>query len=375
MSKKLLIYGLVGIVFASLAEMGFGMRWGSSKAITLFMCGDVMLGRGIDQVLPHPGNPVIYEPYVKNAGRYVDIAEMANGPIPYPVDFDYIWGDALGELARISPDVRMINLETSITKHDDYWKNKGIHYRMNPENISCLKAAGIDYCSLANNHVLDWGYPGLLDTLDILKKVNIRSSGAGKTIQEAQAPAILEIKGKGRVVVFSYGMKSSGIPSVWTASEIKPGINLLKDLSDRTVDSVTQEVEKTKRQGDIVIASIHWGGNWGYEINPEQIRFAHKLIDQAGVDLICGHSSHHVKGIEVYNNKLIVYGSGDFLNDYEGIKGHEYFRGDLALMYFPCLDPSTGRLIRLQMIPTRTKRFQVTKASKTDAHWLKDGFF
>ena len=188
----------------------------AAHLITIFMCGDVMTGRGIDQVLPHPSAPVIYEPYLKSARGYVEIAEEANGPIPQPVNFSYIWGDAL------------------------------------------------------------------------------------------------------------------------------------------------------------VVASIHWGGNWGYEVPHDQTEFAHKLIDAAGVDVIHGHSSHHVKGMEVYKDKLILYGCGDFLNDYEGIRGYEVFRDDLGLMYFASVDPSSGKLIHLRMSPTQIKRFRVNRASRADALWLKD---
>ena len=148
------------------------------NAITIFLCGDVMTGRGIDQVLPHPSDPTIYESYMKNARGYVKIAEEVNGPIDYPVSFSYVWGDALKELDRVAPDVRIINLETSVTKSNDYWKGKGINYRMHPENISILTAAKIDVCSLANNHVLDWGYSGLLETLETLKRINSFSMAA-----------------------------------------------------------------------------------------------------------------------------------------------------------------------------------------------------
>src|SRR4030066_2555189 len=108
--------------------------------ITAFLCGDVMAGRGIDQVLPHPGDPILYEPFIKDARFYVEFAEKTNGRIEKPVTFDYIWRDALVELERVPPDVRIINLETSITSSDDYWKHKGINYRMSPQNISCLTA-------------------------------------------------------------------------------------------------------------------------------------------------------------------------------------------------------------------------------------------
>ncbi len=108
-----------------------------------------------------------------------------------------------------------------------------------------------------------------------------------------------------------------------------------------------------------MVLSIHWGGNWGYEIEPAFQTFARDVIDRAGVDLVFGHSSHHAMGIEVYRQKLIIYGAGDFLNDYEGITGHESYRGDLSLMYFPSVDPATGRLVELTMVPTRIRHMQV----------------
>ncbi len=121
-----------------------------------------------------------------------------------------------------------------------------------------------------------------------------------------------------------------------------------------------------------MVASIHWGGNWGYEIPPFQTELAHRLIDQADIDVIHGHSSHHVKGIEVYKEKLILYGCDDFLNDYEGIEGHERYRDDLGLMYFADIEPSTGHLVDLRMTPTHIKQFKINDASRTDVLWLHD---
>jgi poly-gamma-glutamate capsule biosynthesis protein CapA/YwtB (metallophosphatase superfamily) len=268
-------------------------------ALSVFMCGDVMTGRGIDQILPFPSDPLIHESYLKNAKGYVRLAEEKNGVIPKPVNFSYIWGDALFQLERMEPDVRLINLETSITTSDEYWRGKQIHYRMNPKNIPCIAAAKIDYCSLANNHVLDWGYAGLAETLETLAKANLKFSGAGKNRKEAESPAILEVAGKGRIVVFSFGLESSGILRGWAASENRSGVNLLEDFSERSVHHVKEQVEAVKGEDDVAVASIHWGANWGYNISSEQREFAHKLIDLASVDVIHGHSSHHPKGIEV----------------------------------------------------------------------------
>ncbi|MGH8579418.1 MAG: CapA family protein, partial [Gammaproteobacteria bacterium] len=108
------------------------------------------------------------------------------------------------------------------------------------------------------------------------------------------------------------------------------------------------------------------------DIPPEQRIFAHRLIEHAHVDVVHGHSSHHPKGIEVYRDRPIIYGCGDFLNDYEGIGGHEEYRADLTLMYFVCMDPSNGRLIRFDMTPMQIRRLRANRASEQDARWLRD---
>lgn len=339
------------------------------QPITLFLCGDVMTGRGIDQVLPNPAGPKIYERYMKSARGYVDLAEEANGPIEKPVSFSYIWGDALEVWEKESPAFKIINLETSITSHEEPWPEKGINYRMHPDNAGVLTAAGIDFCALANNHTLDWGQKGLQETLQTLDDAGISHAGGGEHIEEAQKPAILE-KQENRIIIFSYGMESSGIPASWAASTNAPGINLLPDVSTEMVDNISKQVEKVKQKGDVVIFSVHWGSNWGYSIPERQQNFARELIDKADVDLVHGHSSHHPKGIEVYKEKLIMYGSGDFINDYEGISGHEEYRDDLTLMYFPRIEPASGNLTGLKMVPMQIKNFQLQHASPSDAKWL-----
>lgn len=339
-------------------------------AVTIFLCGDVMTGRGIDQVLPHPSPPRIYEPYVTDARDYVHLAEMAFGPILKPMIFPAVWGDTLAELDRQAPDVRVINLETAVTKSEDYWRGKGINYRMNPANAPVLSAAGIDVAELANNHVLDWGYSGLAETIETLTNRGIKHPGAGKDRDEAEVPAIVDIKGKTRVLVFSFAAKNSGVPDTWAATDNRPGVNLLSGLSTDTIKRIKDQVLRVKKPGDVVIASIHWGGNWGYDISDDEKRFSHGLIDEAGVDVVHGHSSHHIKAIEVYRGKLILYGCGDFLNDYEGISGHEIYRGDLGLVYFARVDAVTGRLLSLDMTPTQVRHFRVNRAAPADAAWI-----
>jgi poly-gamma-glutamate synthesis protein (capsule biosynthesis protein) len=292
---------------------------GERESIDLFLCGDVMTGRGIDQLLAHPSDPRIHESYVKSALGYVQLAEKAVGPIQRPVESSYIWGDALDELERVAPDARIINLETRT-----------------------------------------------------LWDAELKTAGAGRNLEEAAEPAIIEVAGKGRVLVFAFGSVTSGIPRDWAAKRDGVGVNLLRELSDRTVRRIAESVRKAKKRRDLAVASIHWGGNWGYEIPSRQRVFARRLLDEAGIDVVHGHSSHHPKGIEIYKGKPILYGCGDFINDYEGIKGYEQFRADLTLMYFVQLDPATGRLVRLEMTPLGIRRFRLNRVSMDDARWICD---
>jgi poly-gamma-glutamate synthesis protein (capsule biosynthesis protein) len=336
---------------------------------TLFLGGDVMTGRGIDQVLRHPSDPVLYESYARDARVYVALAEEKNGPIPAPVDDSYIWGAALAELERITPDARIVNLETSVTRGDDAWPDKGIHYRMHPGNVGCLAAAGIDCCVLANNHVLDWGFAGLEETLATLQRAGLRTAGAGRHAEEAAAPAIIDRGEQGRVLVFAIGSESSGIPRRWRARDGQPGVNVVPVLDGNAARQLAAAIAAYRRPNDVVVVSAHWGGNFGYEVPRQQRDFARMLIDSALVDVVHGHSSHHPKGLELYRGRLILYGCGDLLNDYEGISGHASYRGDLALMYFPTLD--AGELVALRMVPLRIRKLRLERAAGADAAWLK----
>jgi len=342
----------------------------AQQTVRLFLCGDVMLGRGIDQVLPRPCSPILHESYVHAALDYVRLAEEANGAIPRPVTPSYVWGTALEELNRSQPDVRIINLETAITRSEDF-APKGINYRMSPENADCLTAAAIDCCMLANNHVLDWGRKGLFDTLTTLERLQIKSAGAGRNLDEASAPAILQIAGKGRVLVFSFAAVTSGTPRSWAATRDTPGVNLLTDLSKATVIRISDRIARHRRPHDVIVISIHWGPNWGYDIPEEQRQFAHALIERADISIIHGHSSHHAKGIEVYRNRLILYGCGDFLNDYEGIQGYEDYRGDLALMYFADIEPASRDLAAAEIVALQIHNFSLVRPSGPDIDWVQ----
>jgi poly-gamma-glutamate capsule biosynthesis protein CapA/YwtB (metallophosphatase superfamily) len=339
-----------------------------AQPVALCLCGDVMTGRGLDQILPHPCSPAIFETLVRDAREYVEMAVARNGPIPRPVDFAYPWGDCKHVLE--AADVRIVNLETAVTAGGVPWLDKEVHYRMHPDNVPCLTAAHLDVCTLANNHALDWGRGALLETLDALHRAGISTAGAGRTLVEARGMAYVPVR-SGRVGVLGLGASSSGIPRSWAAAPDRAGLWMLAHGSEREADAVGECLARTKRRGDVVVASLHWGSNWGYDVPEEHVTFARALIER-GVDVIHGHSSHHPRPIEVHRDRLVLYGCGDFLNDYEGITGYEALRPDLALAYLPKVDPNTGRLLELHMMPWHIRRMRLESATFEEAAWIAE---
>lgn len=342
----------------------------SESGLRLFLCGDVMLGRAVDQLFAHPSDPVLYEDYLTDARQYLKLVENQSGSIHRPVEVNYPWGASLRILGQFRPHVRIINLETAVTT-SRRWMPKGINYRMHPANVETLKTAGIDVCALANNHILDWKEQGLLETLSVVSAAGIQTVGAGHDLKQAEEPAVIEIGGK-RVLVFAFAMASSGVPSEWAATNGRAGVNWLPDLTSRSKKKVQASLNHWQRPGDIIIVSIHWGGNWGYAIPSEQTEFAHWLLQETNACVLYGHSSHHVKRIEVYQSKLILYGCGDFINDYEGIHGFEEYRGDLSVMFLPTIDSFTGSLQSLKLVVLQIKRMQLQLASRSDLQWMRD---
>ncbi|MER6061319.1 CapA family protein [Streptomyces sp. NPDC001792] len=342
----------------------------SGGVVTLFLCGDVMLGRGVDQILPHPGNPELREGYVTDARMYVELVEAASGPIPAPVEPAWPWGEALRLLEEVAPDARIVNLETSVTRSDAFAPGKAVHYRMHPANLPALTVARPDVCVLANNHVLDFGRPGLEETLDSLAGAGLRAVGAGRDADEACAPAAVPVGPGRRILVFALGTLSSGIPPDWAATTDRSGVAYAREPSAAVAEAAVHQVRRDKRPGDIVVVSVHWGSNWGYLVPREQTRFARALVD-GGVDIVHGHSSHHPRPVEVYRDRLILYGCGDFIDDYEGISGYEEYRDDLRLGYFVSVEADTGRPTGVQMVPWQARRMRLEPAEDRDRAWLR----
>jgi poly-gamma-glutamate capsule biosynthesis protein CapA/YwtB (metallophosphatase superfamily) len=341
----------------------------TAEDTTVLLCGDVMLGRGIDQILRHPGDPALIEPWVRDARAYVRLAEEVSEAVPIPVDDTWPWGAALSDIERSRPDAFVLNLETSITRADDFAPGKDIHYRMSPANLGCLVAARPDVCVLANNHVLDFGPRGLEDSLTALGAAGLTSVGAGRDHDSACAPAVVARGDPTPVAVLAYAHASSGVPGGWAATVDTPGVALLPNLSGQTAAAVGALVREEKSRGSVVVVSLHWGSNWGYQVPRDQVRFAHRMVE-AGADIVHGHSSHHPRPFEVYHDRLVVYGCGDFINDYEGIRGYEEYRDDLRLLYRVTLEPN-GTLVAAELLPFQSRRLRLERATASDVAWLE----
>jgi poly-gamma-glutamate synthesis protein (capsule biosynthesis protein) len=338
------------------------------EGLGLFLAGDVMLGRGVDQILAHPGDPRLAERAHHDAGDYVRLAEREHGPVPRPVDWAWPWGDALAVLAEAAPDVGIVNLETSVTTSDDFAPGKHVHYRMHPANLPALSVVRPDACVLANNHVGDFGRRGVIETLEVLARAGLRAVGAGRDAAQATRPAAVPLGEGRRVLVLAAGTVSSGVPRDWAAAPDRPGV-ALTDLTDDAAEELADSVLSVRTPSDTVLVSLHWGSNWGDDVPRRHRRFAHRLID-SGVDLVHGHSSHHPRAIEIYRGRLILYGCGDLVDDYEGIGGYESYRPDLRLLYLARLDPGSGCLVELRMAPMQVRQLRLHHAGSADTGWL-----
>lgn len=347
--------------------------------LRLLLGGDVMLGRGIDQVLPHPLEPTLQEPLVRDARHYVALAERRSGPIPRHAPLSWPWGDALARIAALQPHLRFVNLETAITTAAEPWPGKRVHYRLHPAHAGSLRLAGIDACSLANNHVLDWGRQGLRDTLQALAAAGVGAAGAGLDAAGACRALRLrprDVPGAPAVRLSAWGHASSGIPSTWAAGARREGVALLPDLAEAGLEAIRRQAPRRRLLGELQVIALHWGGNWVPRLPAEQRRFAHALIDAGLADVVWGHSSHHPLPIEVYRGRVILYGCGDLINDYEGISpGPERALGlttDLALLHLLELDGGSGRLLGLDLVPLQRRRFRLQSCEPGLAEALRE---
>ena len=260
-------------------------------------------------------------------------------------------------------DLRLVNLETAITTHPHPWP-KGINYRMHPDNLPFLQVAGLDCAVLANNPVFLWDRQGLLDTLAHLRQAGIGTAGSGRDAREAAAPAILQASGA-HLLGFAMGHRSAGISPEWAAGPAQPDVHLLEELSPQTLARFAEQLFCYQRPGDLLLTSLHWGGNWGYAVPPDHRRFAHALLD------LPPHPRPFLAPCdEIRDGRPIPWRCGDFRNDYEGIEGDAEFRGDLAVAWLPQFRGPPWQLASFEAAVFRIRRMPLKRAPAADRDWL-----
>jgi poly-gamma-glutamate capsule biosynthesis protein CapA/YwtB (metallophosphatase superfamily) len=255
---------------------------------------------------------------------------------------EYPWGDTKPLFRNC--DWRMCNLECAISDRSTPWARteKAFHFASDAKNVAVLQAAQIDAVSLANNHVLDFDYEGMFETLAVLDRVGVKHAGAGRDLDAAIKPAISEIKGtKIGVIAFTDNQPE------WEAAADHPGIFYLPiDASDERACLLLDTISRVRKNVELLIVSGHWGPNWGYEPLAAHVKFGHLLID-AGADIIFGHSGHVFRGIELYRGRPIIYCAGNFIDDYAV---DEVERNDESFIFL--VHVKNGRLSGLTLFPT-----------------------
>ena len=336
------------------------------RAYTLNFMGDTMLGRLIDQLFPTH----VHEP---EEARIAKSFQKSN-PQLTPYGPSTPWSNTIPLLH--SADLNILNLETSATTHPTKWPDKVFNYRMHPANIAALQAARVSYAGLANNHTLDFCEAGLLETVQTVKKASIAFAGAGESGEEATKPAVLHLPSNSS----SNEQVAGHDIHIWAAADHPrdwakmPRFHFI-DYTSQTRTRLEQLLtQPTPKPPALKIFSVHWGPNYAWQPAREIREMAHFLIDECGIDIVHGHSSHHVQGVEKYNSKLIIYGCGDFVDDYALTP--EY-RNDLSAVWRVAVEENDGKgglkLKNLEVFPTKIDRFRARRldASEPDSDWVR----
>jgi poly-gamma-glutamate capsule biosynthesis protein CapA/YwtB (metallophosphatase superfamily) len=309
----------------SVGRWEHALRRGMAAPVELAFVGDLMLGRGVSRRLrDHPP--------------------------------DWFWGDVRPTLQQA--DAVIANLESPITDSHDRWRRswKMFHFRADPAAIHILERGNIRFVCLANNHILDFSEIGLVDTLNALDAANIRHAGAGRSSTEAAAPAMLELPGlRVGLAAATDNMRA------FAAGPQQPGthfVNLTDDADG--LDWVDDAVQNLRQGGaDLIVLSLHWGPNMRRSPSRHFRRFAHAAIER-GVDVIHGHSAHVVQAVERHAHGVILYDTGNFIDDYWKFP----FRRTITSFVF-LLDIEDGRPVQLRLIPVHIHSEPLRLASGT----------
>ena len=336
----------------------------ATRPCSINFMGDVMLGRLIDQLYPqHVDEPSEAEIARSITRKYPRLSRY--GP-------DTPWSDTISILHRA--DLNIINLETSVTTHAVKWPNKVFNYRMHPDNLGpTLDAAKISYAGLANNHSLDFSEAGLAETVATVRRAGVAFAGAGDSPAEATKPAILSLPGSKDSSPYQICIwAAADHPREWKRVSGFHFIDYTSQTKQRLKDLI---FSTTPRGTALKVFSLHWGPNYSWQPAEEIQDLAHFLIDECDVDIIHGHSSHHVQGVEIYKGKLIIYGCGDFVDDYALVP--EY-RNDLSGIWQVKVEEAADKkgmnVKRLEVYPTKIDKFVARRLrpEEADSEWVRE---
>lgn len=294
--------------------------------------GDVMLGRGVDE-------------WVVAAGRspFAELSAYWHGM-----------------------DLVAVNLECALTDRDTWYQGprKAFYFRGRPEAARLLAEAGVDVVTLANNHALDAGEPGLADTLDLLDHRGIAHAGAGPDLAHASRPAVVGAGGL-RVAFLSYCDHQED----FAAGSNRPGIRYL-DLAipERALPVLAADVRAARAEADLVIVAFHWQANWAPVVEPPFRRVGRHCL-RAGASVVWGHSPHHFQGVEWAPGGVILYSTGDLVDDYAV---DPVYRNDRQLLFTLELD-KTG-VTRVAARPIELRWDQTRFAGPEAAEWIRATF-
>ena len=211
-----------------------------------------------------------------------------------------------GELRRVidESDIFMVNQEFPFSGRGTAAPDKQFTFRLPPEKVSMFGEMGIDIVTLANNHALDFGTDALVDTLDTLDGAGIPHVGAGRNLDEAKEPVLLEVKGK----TIGFLGASRVIPEgSWNATSTRPGMLTTYDPA-----ALVAEIKKLRERCDYLVVYVHWGIERDERPQDYQRALGQQYID-AGADLVIGSHPHVLQGLEYYKGKPIVYSLGNFV--------------------------------------------------------------
>ncbi len=201
-------------------------------------------------------------------------------------------------------DIMCLNNEFTYSNGGTPMPGKAYTFRAKPERVEVLKELGVDVVKLANNHVYDYGKEALLDTFTTLEEAGIRYMGAGRNVEEAMTPVYVELDGK--IIAFVAASRAEKNKMTPQATESTPGILRCYDT-----ELFKQVIAEADVNADFVLAYVHWGTEYSYELEEAQLTTGKEYLD-AGADVIIGAHSHCLQGMEYYDGKPIIYSLGNY---------------------------------------------------------------